>query len=162
MIDLDYNKSKVKRKILLDAACCYAQHLFSETENAKLKISIDTVYNLIDKRGIIGECNQDTKYQYTITLDSKMNLLGMLTIMAHEMVHVSQYVKGKLIDERPGVVVWDGTEYDVSEIEVKNYNFLPWEVEANGLANGLIEYFLNHHNLINKKWVFNECYIKVQ
>lgn len=54
------------------------------------------------------------------------NMKNMLTILAHEMVHVKQYALGIMKITPSGHTIWNGKTYR------KNINYLqsPWEIDA--------------------------------
>lgn len=59
-----------------------------------------------------------------------------LSILAHEMVHVRQYISGDLTDHGKHCS-WKGTKYEAYEASSEEYFFSPWEVEAYGMQVGL-------------------------
>jgi len=59
-----------------------------------------------------------------------------LSILAHEMVHVKQYVTGALVD-RGKYCTWYGKRYEEYAANSEDYFFSPWEVEAYGMQVGL-------------------------
>jgi hypothetical protein len=60
-----------------------------------------------------------------------------MELLAHEMVHLKQYVTGQLIDFA-GIVIWEGTAHDVSNDGFSwAYWNSPWELEAFGRQQGL-------------------------
>ena len=59
-----------------------------------------------------------------------------LMVLAHEMVHVKQYVSGALV-EHGKYASWHGKKYDEFEPNSEEYFFSPWEVEAYGMQVGL-------------------------
>lgn len=59
-----------------------------------------------------------------------------LSILAHEMVHVRQYITGDLVDQG-SYCKWKGTKYESAAVDTEEYYFSPWEVEAYGLQVGL-------------------------
>lgn len=62
-----------------------------------------------------------------------------MELLAHEMVHLKQYVTGQLVDlPTLGVVIWEGTAYDVcNDASSWAYWNSPWELEAFGRQQGL-------------------------
>ena len=73
---------------------------------------------------------KDGKYYLFILPSSKEQ---SITIISHELIHLTQYHTKKLIYEN-GVITWEGRQYGVEEI---NYNIRPWEEEAFQLEGGL-------------------------
>ena len=85
---------------------------------------------------------QPRKFTILINMPSKPSLKYIISTLAHEMVHVKQFVKNELID-------LPSTNYNVSMFKNKKYNLnrvsyydQPWEIEAFGRERGLTkEYF---------------------
>lgn len=85
---------------------------------------------------------QPRMFNVTIFTESRPTLLYIITSLAHEMVHIKQYVKNELIDLA-------STDYNVTVFKNKKYNLnktpyfdQPWEIEAYGRTPGLTrEYF---------------------
>lgn len=81
------------------------------------------------------------KFVITMNVETKTNLNKLITYMAHEMVHVKQYIKNELVD-------LVSTDFELSVYKNKKYRTSmpywdqPWEIEAYGRERGLtIEYF---------------------
>lgn len=82
------------------------------------------------------------RFKMTIYINKSPSLLYIISSLAHEMVHVKQYVKNELID-------LSSTDFNVSVYKNKRFNSnkvpyseQPWEIEAYGRTPGLIiEYF---------------------
>jgi hypothetical protein len=68
----------------------------------------------------------------------------LLELLAHEMVHVEQYARGRLDYTRKHYDIkrWEKKEYDTRK---KPYWLWPWEVEAYGKEIGLVSMFLEHN-----------------
>ena len=65
----------------------------------------------------------------------------MLTVLAHEMVHVKQYAKGEMKDYiRMKSVKFQGKIYNDEEMDYWDH---PWEIEAHGREKGLYYRFIN-------------------
>jgi hypothetical protein len=74
---------------------------------------------------------------FIIELHRKDNEAEKLKTLAHELVHVRQYVRNELNDE---MNTWKGRKIDSDSIP---YDDQPWEVEANELGNLLYERYTN-------------------
>lgn len=81
-----------------------------------------------------GYCEQHSYCDYTIIIakDAK----NKIKILAHEMVHVKQYINKELVDEiepetQVGFTSWKGARFD------GDYYDRPWEIEAFGLQRSL-------------------------
>lgn len=65
-------------------------------------------------------------------------------ILAHEMVHLSQYESGRLdLDMERRIFTWEGKEYPAS----LNYDLRPWEKEAFSIQRDILRSYRN----INRK-----------
>lgn len=65
------------------------------------------------------------------------NLKGteLFCVVAHEMVHISQLLSGRLVTASPNLFIWDGkvtrlTDEKMAKMTPKKYRQLPWEAEA--------------------------------
>ena len=64
----------------------------------------------------------------------------ILETLAHELVHVKQYVRGELTGGPVAGLYWKGTRFVVEDY--RDYYELPYEVEARGKERGLLIGFL--------------------
>lgn len=77
------------------------------------------------------------KFALMINLEKGMSLERFITCVAHEMVHVKQYIKNELIDLA-------STDFELSVYKNKRYRTSmpyyeqPWEIEAYGRERGLM------------------------
>lgn len=71
-----------------------------------------------------------------------------LSVLAHEMVHVKQYVYDEL-KEFAGYSVWKNKRVDDFPAGSEEYYFAPWEVEAYGMQVGLFELFLRSKHVVH-------------
>jgi hypothetical protein len=74
---------------------------------------------------------------FVIELHKNDNEAEKLKTLAHELVHVRQYVRNELNES---MNTWKGRKIDSDAID---YNDQPWEVEANQLGNELYERYAN-------------------
>ena len=89
--------------------------------------------------------SNDTNYGYACHLEGRefevevkrtLKLRDMLTTLAHEMVHVKQYVLGEMPEDITEGDYWDR----------------PHEIEAHGRETGLFLRWCEQNKLSNKKW----------
>lgn len=73
---------------------------------------------------------------YEIDIKRSLRMREMLTTLAHEMVHVKQYVKKEMPEKLSEGDYWDR----------------PHEIEAHGRETGLFIRWVEQNNLIDKKW----------
>lgn len=109
----------------------------------KLNIPENTIIaiGLYNKLEVAGYCqyNTDEVIPYFIigleTSDDE-DAEDPTAVLAHEMVHVKQYVTGELVDHGTHCS-WKGKAYKEYEADSEEYFFSPWEVEAYGMQVGL-------------------------
>lgn len=80
-------------------------------------------------------CEQTAEKSFIIYLNSPKNITGL----AHELVHVKQYLNKELL-ELPYGAMWHGKVYPLDDID---YLDEPWEVEAFGREVLLMERWKN-------------------
>ena len=81
------------------------------------------------------ELNTKSKKPYT-------RLYGIFASLAHELVHVKQYLNNEMFDYVGGDVRFKGNRYDASYgSEEESYFESPWEIEAYGREMGLVQMF---------------------
>lgn len=134
--------TKKVRKLVEVAAWNYAERLMGKRLMKTLYIKIDLHRNLLKNDGMEGSCIWDewedlrkTPRDFHIELDSTINLREILINLAHEMVHVKQWVKGEMYEyANPNEVRWMKKKYDMNDMDY--YDF-PWEIDAFGRQLGL-------------------------
>ena len=90
---------------------------------------------------IIDEYNNQNKPRsFTIEINKNQSKMEILNAVAHEMVHVKQYVYGELNEQMSS---WLGQKIDCDEVD---YFEQPWEVEAYNLEAFLTVMYLSEKN----------------
>jgi hypothetical protein len=122
MIDV-YSSSK----ILKAAVWFFAERLGFE--------DIDIVINVgsVDRDDVAGFCtriNDSNYYDIGINTSQVADVEELFSILAHEMVHVHQFVRGDLEDLPNGKVRWKSKTFSDAPTGSKQYYSLPWEKEA--------------------------------
>jgi hypothetical protein len=120
------NTSQAKIDLLNNASEFYAKYL--NITEFKHKVYICVAPGLRKKDNVNGLCSRTGPKEISIAVDSSLPIPQLLTTLAHEMVHVKQYVRGQYrgITSRNGKMkrIWLGKQYKVS------YMKRPWEIEA--------------------------------
>ena len=88
------------------------------------------------------------KDDYDRTLDDTEWGHRVLKVLAHELVHVKQYIMGELSWRHSGLH-WKGVNFDVDNL--MDYYELPFEIEAHGREYGLLVGFLVMWNELEKE-----------
>lgn len=145
--------NKQLRQLAQSIAEFCADALFSSKLSNSINLDIEFSRTLYKEDGILGEIDyDDSNYrprEFTITVDCTVSKRRIMETIAHEMVHLKQYVKGELLElAKCGSVRWQNQLVD-SKI---NYWDLPWEVEAHGKELGLFIRWAEHNNLGNQDW----------
>ncbi len=142
MILIINGSTKKTRNMVESAVWSYAEKLMSKRLVNTLELTINLTRNLVDKEGAEGFCIWDEWYdlrktprEFTIDLDSSISIRDILTNLAHEMVHVKQWVKGEMYEySNSNTVRFMKKKYDVNDMDYYDY---PWEIEAFGRQLGL-------------------------
>jgi len=95
-------------------------------------------YTSVEKRNSKGKARE-----FLIELHPYISGVEILKTLAHEFVHVKQYVEEELNEEQ---TEWNGQAIDSDAMD---YYSLPWEVQAFGLEVGLFTNFAKKETLWN-------------
>ena len=134
--------TKKTRKLVESAVWDYAERLMGKRLVKTLELTINLTWKLADKEGAEGFCIWDewddlrkTPREFTIDLDSSISIRDILINLAHEMVHVKQWVKGEMYEySKSNMVRFMKKKYDMNDMDYYDY---PWEIEAFGCQLGL-------------------------
>ena len=123
----------------------YAEQLFTKQLLRHLVITLkfnkhlDAFgYSSIEKRNTKGAARE-----FLIELHPYISGVEILKTLAHEFVHIKQYVEGDLNDSQ---TEWKSEAIDSDAVD---YYSLPWEIEAFGLEVGLFTNFAKKEVLWN-------------
>jgi hypothetical protein len=140
------NPKKVSERELVDFAnFC----LTTMIPKCKRLINIEICYSSEDlEKDTIAECTpegeKDSKgraYEFIIQIRPGYCRRRTLSSLAHELVHVKQYVTGEMRDSPKGFkyTVWNGKQYDDTKTHYYDH---PWEIDAYGREEGLVRRYL--------------------
>jgi len=106
------------------------------------KLVIDYYFRDIDDSGTCFAIDADTyPRHFEIEIKSGLGRLDILSVIAHELVHVKQFARRELIQPGLKVAKYLGKEYQTEDL---NYWDLPWEIEALGREIGLFTRYDEH------------------
>lgn len=117
------------KRLLHDVSHFYLSELLPRVR--KIRIKIQCIPGLVEKENVYGDCGQcgreEPDFDYIIRLNYCDSYHLMLTTLAHEFVHLKQYVRRELFfyTQNESAVRWKNiycSNYD--------YNCAPWEQEA--------------------------------
>ena len=117
------------------AARFYAQSLFKPRalENLILKIKFNKKIDAYGYASVTEFSPSNKPRQFEIELHPGIGAYDILKTLAHEMVHVRQYIQG---DVNIKLTRWKGTA--VADVD---YWDQPWEIDAHGREDGLLTKF---------------------
>jgi hypothetical protein len=106
------------------------KHIEITVKYRKVIDELGTVY--VDDYNVLG-----MPISFVIEVRQNDSEEEKLKTLAHEMVHVRQYIRGELNEE---MSVWRGGKVDSDEIP---YAEQPWEIEAESIAHKLYDEYIS-------------------
>ena len=135
--------NKELSRALVSAAIWYGAVLLGTRMVNNIYLDIKLTKGLKQKEKAYGYChivddNLSRPREFCIELDASMKygFDEILTWLAHEMVHLKQFVRGELCDYETGRVQWKTRSFGRV-----HYDDQPWEKEAYRLESKLYEEF---------------------
>ena len=124
-------KTKRSNLALLDEVLLFTSKYLGIQETAMLTVKFSNKFD----DDVCGYCDElDIEEEWVeLEINNKLDKETMLTTIMHEMVHVHQILKGRLVQGNPST--WDGVEYK------DEYCNLPWEIEAYALEEKMVKEF---------------------
>lgn len=121
------HNAKWAKHLLLNTAVIYFAKKLSGFARRRVRINVSLVPGLRHREHAKGMAHQNSPLSYQIRLDGGMKFLMLLRCLAHEMIHVNQWLTGKMedIDGRTKVR-WRRRIYSMP----MRYDNHPWEKEA--------------------------------
>lgn len=140
---------RVTRKELKHASLFMMAHLLGEVEHKKVRLTIESRRNMRNRRGerLTGRTypNNKDKWRFKIAIDKLFSRKKQLLTLAHELVHVKQFIRCELGEtlKKDGIEFtrWHGEYVTQDEDE---YDEWPWEIEARGREYGLYRKWENY------------------
>jgi hypothetical protein len=116
-----------------EGAVFYGEKLLGKRMAKNILLEIKLTNNLKKKEGAYGLChitdddlNRPREFMIELDTSMKHSFENILIWLAHEMVHIKQFVRGELFDyELGGKVQWKSKTYNCMK-----YIDQPWEKEA--------------------------------
>jgi hypothetical protein len=125
---------KMRQRKITEAVFYVGAQLLSRFRKP-IYINIRTIRQLTEKQGVNGDCMDEGDREFTIRLDVSLPIEDLISTLMHEMVHVWQYMTGKLKQPSVGKAVFDKVDYDWD----MEYDIRPWEIEAHAIEKQLKE-----------------------
>ncbi len=135
-------------------------HLKHHSHEGEAEIALDTNKYAPRKFKVYVDHHRISKDDYGREKGETEWAHDVFRTLCHELVHVRDYVLGRLTFRRwswrdtvsfeDNGLFWDGVHYDVANL--KEYFELPYEVEAYGREKGLLVSFIAFWNEVEKKF----------
>ena len=125
------------------AALFYCDQLFSKKilESIHIQIIFNPSLEVYGFASIEGFNDNNKPREFLVELNPDIGAANILKTLAHELVHVKQYVYGETNET---LTRWKGAKIDPDKV---NYWDHPWEIEANGLESSLLAKFVIQEKL---------------
>lgn len=130
-------------KLIREATPFMLNKLLKPVQIRPLRLHISIVRLHTD----LGDITLEDAPDFRLRLHHEADTILMLVTLAHELVHLSQVVKGQLKFKKiKGLEqwVWEGQPYGCEPYSDRNL-VLPWEVDAEEREGDLARQFLNHY-----------------
>ena len=135
---------------VMHAAIFYAHKLLGGRMAQHIELDIKLTKDLKSKEGAYGYChitdddlNKPREFMIELDASMKHSIGQILTWLAHEMVHLKQFVRGELFDYEIGQrVQWKSKTYKTS----MDYDKQPWERQAYAWEDKLYREFSESYN----------------
>ena len=127
MLVIEYEAKCAKyRKRMIDMAIDFAFCQLMPKVRKPIYINIRPIRKLTEKQGVYGDCMDEGDREFTIRIDVSIPPQQMISTVLHEMVHVWQYVTGRMVQNWVHEVRFNRVDYS-SDMP---YDERPWEIEA--------------------------------
>ena len=149
--------TKTHRKHCRQFTRFFSNRFFSKELNKQISVKLKFIKKAEIAYGDECACmewmdnnRQPRRFTIYIYTPPKVSLKYIVSTLAHEMVHVKQYVRNELVD-------LSSTDFNSSVFKNKRYNLnrvdyydQPWEIEAFGRERGLTKEYLERVKLAKK------------
>lgn len=126
------------------ATLFYAKELIPNTRirnNCTIRIKFDSKMNNYGSCGAEGYNTRNQPRLFSIEIHPGLGASGILSTLAHEMVHVKQLIFHETNDD---LSIWKGKRFNSDLVDYWEH---PWEIDAHGRESGLLTKFAMQENL---------------
>ena len=123
------------RKKAIDQSIAFAFQQLMPRMRKPIYINIRPIRKLTQKQGVYGDCMDEDDREFTIRIDVSIPLEEMVSTILHEMVHVQQYVTGRMKQRWSDEIIFNKVVYRSDML----YDDRPWEIEAHSIEKQLAE-----------------------
>ena len=94
LVEFESKFAKAKEDLITKVIGFGSRELFPNEDDVFINIQA------IRKQGVCGDCMYEDEGDFTIRLNNTLSLSELVTTVLHELVHVSQYLKGLVMDDK--------------------------------------------------------------
>lgn len=126
---------------ITSATYYYVYKLLGGRSARHVTVDVKLIKDLKKKTGAYGFCqimndvDKPREFELEIDASTRNEISQILTWIAHECIHIKQFVKGELYDYEDETVQWKTKRYKLS----MDYDDMPWEKEAYRIETKLYE-----------------------
>lgn len=129
---------KKKKSLIEKSIPIFFRLLDKSLKNRVSSIEVELISGLKKNCGISADVDFDEAGEYVIRIEASLTTDEMLNCLAHEIVHIKQFMNSELIRNGVNSEIYHGVIYDLKKV---NYWDLPSEIEAYGRAEGMVVRF---------------------
>lgn len=131
-----------KTHILLAAAGHYFATKLRGFRLPRVRVKAKLVSGLRKKEKCVGAAYQDSPFSYQVKIDASLKPLVMVRCLAHEMIHINQWLTGDMRDVYANrwKVLWKKRVYTPAKLAYRKH---PWERQAAKWDNILAQSFID-------------------
>jgi hypothetical protein len=129
-----------QKHVMLHAAGVYFAKKLGMLNKKRTKVVVELVPGMQARLKCRGEAHQNSKKSFRIKLDSALKPMSLVKCLAHEMIHVHQWVSGQMEDLcwTRYRVKWGKRIYYPAKLAYRKH---PWEIQAHKFEDSLYKSF---------------------
>lgn len=114
IVEFESKFAKSKEDLICEVIAFGSNELFPQEDDVYINISA------ITRKGVCGDCMYEDDNEFSIRLNKTLPVSDLITTVLHELVHVSQYLKGLIMDtDSPYEERWQEVEAHAMEKQLK-------------------------------------------
>ena len=137
-----YGKNKKFNNDYLKDATEFFLRLLFAGKRYKINVTVSSLKGLKDRQHVDGTCERldgpKNPRNFRIELDNNLTRQETLETIAHETVHVAQYVTDTMREGKGRAIIFNDKQYYLDPEDPASYYFSPWEIDAYGRSIGLV------------------------
>lgn len=114
IVEFESKFAKSKEDLICEVIAFGSSELFPQEDDVYINISA------ITRKGVCGDCMYEDDNEFSIRLNKTLPVSDLITTVLHELVHVSQYLRGLIMDtDSPYEERWQEVEAHAMEKQLK-------------------------------------------